>query len=159
MICIVSAPSVYAAIKKRQPSTLPTKNIYLFEYDTRFKVLDPERFGFYDYNNPLEFLPELQNKVHRLLIDPPFLQDDCQTKSAITAKALLNPNKSLKTKTGELQYRLISCTGERMKDIIRKNYPDTRPTTFYPEHANGLSNEFFCYASYEGKNWKFLPDN
>ncbi len=158
VVCVVSAPSVYAAIKKRDPSTLPTKNIYLFEYDKRFKVLDPQRFGFYDYNNPLDILPEIKGKVHRLLIDPPFLQDDCQTKSAQTAHALLHPDRSLKTKTGELQYRLLSCTGERMKDIIRKNYPDARPTTFIPEHANGLSNEFFCYASYEGKNWKFLPE-
>lgn len=120
--------------------------------------MDPERFGFYDYNDPLNFLPQLKNKVNRLLIDPPFLQDDCQTKSAQTAHALLSPDKTSKTKNGELKYRLISCTGERMKDIIRKNYPDARPTTFLPEHANGLSNEFSCYASYEGKNWKWQPE-
>ncbi|KAH3673315.1 hypothetical protein WICMUC_003775 [Wickerhamomyces mucosus] len=154
VICIASAPSVYAAIKKRDQSKLPTKQIYLLEFDKRFAVLAKDKFGFYDYNNPLEVLPGLKGKVNRLLIDPPFLQDDCQIKSSQTAHALLSDDKTSKTKNGVLKYRLISCTGERMKDIIKEVYTDTKPTDFYPEHANGLSNEFFCYASYEGKNWK-----
>ncbi|GMF05303.1 unnamed protein product [Ambrosiozyma monospora] len=37
VICIASAPSVYAAIKKRDPKTLPTTEIYLLEYDKRFE--------------------------------------------------------------------------------------------------------------------------
>jgi hypothetical protein len=43
-----------------------------------------------------------------------------------------------------------------MKSLIEKVYPDSKETTFHPEHKNGLSNEFRCYASYEGKNWKWI---
>lgn len=89
-------------------------------------------------------------------IDPPFLEEQCQQKSSETAKALLIKDKTTKTQSGDLKYKLISCTGERMKDVVKKNYPDTEITDFYPEHKNGLSNEFRCYASFEGKQWNFL---
>ncbi|KAH3901736.1 probable N(6)-adenine-specific DNA methyltransferase-like 1 [Saccharomycodes ludwigii] len=159
VVAIVSAPSVFASIKKKDPATLPTKKIYLFEYDKRFEVLaGKDYFFYYDYFKPLDFNDKLKGKVHRLLIDPPFLTDDCQTKSSITAKALLVSDKAQKTKTGALKYRLVSCTGERMKNVISRAYPDTHITTFHPEHANGLSNEFRCYASFEWAKWKFECD-
>lgn len=158
-ICIVSAPSVFAAIRSRPLNSLPTKKIYLFEFDKRFSVLSGKNnFGFYDYNKPLEFRDDLKGKIDRLLIDPPFLEPECQTKSSISAKALLresSENCKLKTKSGSLKHRLISCTGERMAELMLKTYPNFHITTFYPEHKNGLSNEFRCYADFEGKNWKF----
>lgn len=80
IIAVVSAPSVYAAILKRPKEQIPTKNIYLFEYDTRFELLaGRDHYIFYDYIHPLEFTDQLKGKVNRLLIDPPFLHDNCQT--------------------------------------------------------------------------------
>ncbi|XDT19731.1 putative N6-adenine methyltransferase [Nakaseomyces glabratus] len=156
VIAIVSAPSVYAAIQKRDDSEIPTKHIYLFEYDTRFELLaGKDHFFFYDYNKPLDFDDKLKGKVDRLLIDPPFLNEDCQSKSAQTAKSLLAPKDGSKTSDGLLKHRLISCTGERMAQVIKKAYPDTEITDFYPEHGNGLSNEFRCYANFEWSGWKF----
>ncbi|QLQ79784.1 hypothetical protein HG537_0C04330 [Torulaspora globosa] len=156
VIAIVSAPSVYAAIKRKQDKEIPTKHIYLMEYDRRFELLaGKEHFLFYDYQAPQDFDAKLKGKVNRLIIDPPFLNEDCQTKSAITAKALLAKNDNSKTRNGLLKHRLISCTGERMSDVISKAYPDTKMTTFLPEHANGLSNEFRCYANFEWSGWRF----
>lgn len=81
VIAIVSAPSVYAAIQKKPISEIPTEHIYLFEFDTRFELLaGKDHFVFYDYNKPLEFSDKIKGKVDRLLIDPPFLNEDCQTK-------------------------------------------------------------------------------
>ncbi|KAG7863222.1 hypothetical protein KL939_000541 [Ogataea angusta] len=156
IICIASAPSVYAAIRAREPSELPTKNIYLLEFDRRFEILSGSRyFGYFDYNQPYNVPEHLKGKCHRLLIDPPFLEVECQRKSALAAKTLLHPENNQKTKKGELRYKLITCTGERMADVVTSYYPDVHMTTFYPEHKNGLSNEFRCYASFEGKAWKF----
>ncbi|XKU27844.1 S-adenosylmethionine-dependent lysine methyltransferase [Saccharomyces cerevisiae] len=156
VIAIVSAPSVYAAIQKKPTNEIPTEHIYLFEFDKRFELLaGRDHFFFYDYNKPLDFNDEIKGKVDRLLIDPPFLNEDCQTKSSITAKCLLAPNDNSKTKKGVFKHRLISCTGERMSEVISKVYSDTRITTFLPEHSNGLSNEFRCYANFECSSWKF----
>lgn len=176
VIAIVSAPSVYAAIKRKQDQEIPTKHIYLMEYDRRFELLaGKEHFLFYDYQAPQDFDAKLKGKVDRLIIDPPFLNEDCQNKcmylcpilmitcpslltyklAAITAKALLAKNDNSKTRNGLLKHRFISCTGERMSDVISKAYPDTKMTTFLPEHANGLSNEFRCYANFEWNGWRF----
>lgn len=149
VICIASAPSVYAIMNKRDPSTIPTKHIYLFEFDKRFELLSgKDHFGFYDYNEPSNFREDLKGKVDRLLIDPPFLEAECQLKSSQTAKLLLKDQSS----------KLISCTGERMKENVLKNYPGIKVTDFYPEHKNGLSNEFRCYANFDCSKWKMLKD-
>ncbi len=80
IIAIVSAPSVYAAIKKRQDLKISLDQIYLFEFDKRFQLTAGDKFVFYDYNKPLIFPKELKGRCNRLLIDPPFLSDECQTK-------------------------------------------------------------------------------
>lgn len=155
VIAVVSAPSVYARIKQR--SNLPTDQIYLLEYDTRFKLLAGEDyFSFYDYKQPLQIPQHLKGKCHRIIIDPPYLQTDCQTKCSLTARALLSGDKTSKTENGVLKYKLISCTGERMSKLMSKVYPDSKITTFEPEHKNGLSNEFRCYATFECSRWKFV---
>lgn len=85
VIAIVSAPSVYAALKKKPDGELPTENIYLFEFDKRFELLaGKEHFRFYDFADPLNFDETLKGKVHRLLIDPPFLNEHCQTNCMFT---------------------------------------------------------------------------
>ncbi|KAM9925421.1 hypothetical protein OXX59_003912, partial [Metschnikowia pulcherrima] len=59
------------------------------------------------------------------------------------------------TQSGDKRYKLISSTGERMRDIMKKTYPETRLTSFLPQHKNGLSNEFRCYASFECAYWSY----
>lgn len=151
VIGILSAPSVYAHLKKRKH--WPTKRIYLFEYDDRFKLLAGNYFQFYDYNKPTELPKELKHTFDRVFVDPPFLQEDCQRKEAETAQWLLKTDRSEYSRHGELQHKTIVCTGERMKQVIAKLYPDTLMTDFHPEHSNGLSNEFRCYAT---KDCKYL---
>lgn len=156
VICIASAPSVYAAISKLPKSQIPTQHIYLLEYDKRFELMaGKSHFSFYDYNEPNEIPAHLKNKCHRLLIDPPFLEEECQVKSSQAARNLLAPDNGETTVSGDKRFKLISSTGERMRDIIKKTYPETNLTSFLPEHKNGLSNEFRCYASFECDHWKF----
>ena len=136
VVVIASAPSVYAAIKQFPPEEIPTEHIYLLEFDPRFKVLaGSEHFSVYDYNKPNDIPEKLRNKCHRILIDPPFLEEECQTKSSEAARNLLVKDRSGKTKSGDDKYKLISSTGERMNELVtKKNYPDTKMTDFYPEH-------------------------
>lgn len=155
VICIASAPSVYAAVTRIPKEEVPTKHIYLLEFDKRFQAMAPKHFFFYDFNEP-ENVPEiLRHKCHRLLIDPPFLEELCQIKSAQAARNLLAEDHGKLTKSGDKMFKLVSSTGERMRDVIKKAYPETSLTSFLPEHKNGLSNEFRCYASFEGSYWKY----
>lgn len=146
-IAVVSAPSVYAAIKKM--GKLPTKEIYLLEYDDRFKILAGAYFVHYDFRRPLELPKKLHHAIDRVLVDPPFLSDECQTKAAVSVRWMLR-----KSEDRTDQHRTIVSTGERMASTIAKVYPDTSMTDFFPQHANGLSNEFLCYASFDCEKWK-----
>lgn len=56
--------------------------------------------------------------------------------------------------------RVILCTGERMEALVTKLYRSfgLRTTDWEPAHARGLSNEFYCYASFECDRWKWRTE-
>ncbi|KAK1584758.1 putative N6-adenine methyltransferase-domain-containing protein [Colletotrichum navitas] len=149
-IGIVSAPSVFIALRnlmnERDPS-LGRPKVALLEYDTRFNVF-PE-FVFYNFQSPFKLPAELKGNVDRVICDPPFLSDDCQTKAAMTVRWLMKPNAI------NSESRVIVSTGERMATVVNKVYKalGVRTVTYEPTHARGLSNEFYCYANFECKDW------
>lgn len=61
--------------------------VKLFEYDKRFSVYGSD-FVFYDYNEPMKFDEELINSFDLVVVDPPFLSEECLTKSLQTTKSL-----------------------------------------------------------------------
>ncbi|CAG8972889.1 hypothetical protein HYALB_00001309 [Hymenoscyphus albidus] len=169
-IAAVSAPSVFIQLKNQlNQSPLPPSErpkIWLLEYDKRFKVFANE-FVYYDFNNPLKLPPTMKSTITRFIIDPPFLNEDCQTKAAQSvsylSKSWSSPAPSPSTSTStfpETRPKIIVCTGERMQPLIHKIYAPVgiRTTTFLPVHDKGLSNEFFCYSNSEGEAWKFRSE-
>lgn len=153
-IAVVSAPSVYVALRnilaEEEASVRP--QLCLLEFDRRFEVVGAD-FEFFDFKQPLRLPAELKGKFDRIIADPPFLNDDCQTKTALTVRYLAKEWSS----DSDLGLRFISCTGERMASTIHRLYArvGAKTTTFEPEHSNGLSNEFRCYANFECEDWKW----
>lgn len=129
--------------------------IRLLEYDARFNVFK-EEFALYDFAHPLRLPQELKGRFDRIVVDPPFLSQDCQTKAALTVRWLAKGWGESTGQGGE-GLRLISCTGERMGELILRLYggAGVRNTDFKVEHAKGLSNEFRCYANFENEDWRF----
>ncbi|KAK5172898.1 Protein-lysine N-methyltransferase efm5 [Saxophila tyrrhenica] len=148
-IAVVSAPSVYIQLREiLSESDVKIKpKLCLLEFDNRFDVVGTD-FLFYDFQHPLRLPPELKAKFDRIICDPPFLSEDCQSKTALTVRYL-----SRTWASGTL--KLISCTGERMESLMAKLYGKIGmlTTTFEPQHSKGLSNEFFCYANFECNDW------
>lgn len=60
---------------------------------------------------------------------------------------------------GSDNVRLIVCTGSQVQSLVEKLYRQTgmRTTTFDVQHMNGLSNEFICQTSFEGRNLEWEP--
>jgi hypothetical protein len=54
--------------------------IKLLEFDERFAVF--KEFEQYDFQNPIKLPPELKASFDRIIVDPPFLSQDCQTKGS-----------------------------------------------------------------------------
>ncbi|KAG5949917.1 hypothetical protein E4U53_005635 [Claviceps sorghi] len=92
----------------------------------------------------------MKGSLDRVICDPPFLNEDCQTKAALTVRWLLKSDNSTSTLP-----RVIVCTGERMEHVVTKLYRslEVRTTNYEPKHARGLSNEFYCYANFDCSAW------
>jgi hypothetical protein len=153
-IAVVSAPSVYVQLRnilsEREAYLRP--RICLLEYDKRFEVVGRD-FVFYDYQLPLRLPHEMKGAFDRIICDPPFLSDDCQAKTALTARYLAKEWAPASASSGGI--RFVTCTGERMEPLIAKLYGGigVKTTTFEPAHSKGLSNEFRCYANFECDDW------
>lgn len=92
----------------------------------------------------------MKGSVDRLIIDPPFLSDDCQTKMALTVRWMARP--------AAADVRVIVSTGERMEGLVTKLYRGFGIKTTDYEPAQGLSNEFFTYANFDSEAWSWRPD-
>jgi hypothetical protein len=138
---VLCAPSVYPDLVKRA-----AKDAWLFEYDTRFKLLAHDKFVKYDYNQPFQLPQELKGTFDGLIIDPPFLQDDCEIKAASTARWL-----------GKPECRFIVCSGAKMRDLLLRLY-NAEESQFQVAHSGGrLSNDFVCLLNYKSTNPAFAP--
>ncbi|KAI5797546.1 putative N6-adenine methyltransferase-domain-containing protein [Peziza echinospora] len=161
-IAIVSAPSVFAHLLNLQSKGLIPPHIHpiLLEHDPRFHIFNPPphsplppRFHMYDFNTPLLLPPHLQHTFDAVLVDPPFLSEDCQTGAAVTVRWLL------KKEEGEgAAGRVVVCTGERVARVVERLYgrEGVRETDFEVVHENNLSNPFRCLANYEGGRWRWV---
>ncbi|KAH7085454.1 putative N6-adenine methyltransferase-domain-containing protein [Paraphoma chrysanthemicola] len=150
-IAVVSAPSAFIQLKNLMKSGEYDcrPEIKLLEYDERFAVF--KEFARYDFEKAIQLPAEMKGSFDRIICDPPFLSEDCQTKAALTVRWLA------KSWTPE-SLRLIVCTGERMESLVTtKLYGKvgTKTTDYEIMHAKGLSNEFRCYANFECERWKW----
>ncbi|KAJ3082655.1 EEF1A lysine methyltransferase 1 [Quaeritorhiza haematococci] len=144
----------------------PNRKITLLEYDKRFDVFG-RSYVFFDYSDPPETLNELngtrplKHQFDVVVADPPFLSEECLTKTAKTVRWLLKKGGDGTTADGQENGagRIIFCTGAVMRPLVRREL-GARLTAFQPRHKGRLSNEFACYTSYvssdEGFRW--VPD-
>lgn len=157
-IAVISAPSVYIQLRNMlvEIEEKSRPRLCLLEFDQRFEVLGSD-FVHYDYQHPLRVPAELKSKFDRIICDPPFLSEDCQTKTALTVRYLAKSWGTLSDGNVHEGVRMLSCTGERMQPLITKLYSSigVRATTFQPEHSKGLSNEFSSYANFECDDWQW----
>ncbi|KAG0264822.1 EEF1A lysine methyltransferase 1 [Actinomortierella ambigua] len=147
VIACISAPTAYVKLMSLKPHN--KANTYLFEYDTRFGVYG-KQFIHYDYSNPTQFrlADKLKGKVDYIVVDPPFLSDECCDKTLSTVRNLLNPNGG----------KVLMCTGFVMRSRVLDNI-GAKMTTFHPKHKGGLSNEFRSYTNYESKHMPWSTED
>jgi hypothetical protein len=132
-VACVSAPTLYRALKKLDKPNLKVK---VFEYDNRFASFGPD-FQFYDYKSPLDIDRGLREQFDLVFADPPFLSEECLTKTAVTMKFLAKE-----------PHRLVLCSGEVMAGLAARLL-DLRICSFLPEHENNLANQFRCFANFD----------
>lgn len=131
-IACVSAPSVYQKLRELHREDITA---YIFEYDRRFAVYG-EEFVFYDYNNPLDLpgrIPEHSFDI--VVVDPPYLSEECLRKTSETVRFLTRG-------------KILLCTGAVMEEQAAQLL-GVKVCKFIPEHSRNLANEFRCYVNYD----------
>jgi len=61
--------------------------IVCLEFDRRFSCFE-DNFIFYDYNEPVALPDELKESFDLVVVDPPFLSEECLQKTAQTVHYL-----------------------------------------------------------------------
>jgi len=130
-VACLSSPTLYRHLRKVRP---PGLQLTLLEYDQRFSVFGDE-FVLYDYRAPLEVPAELRGQCDLVVADPPFLSEECLTKTALTVRLLSKQH-------------VLLCTGAQMGELAGRLL-GVRECQFRPRHSNNLANEFRCFASYD----------
>ena len=128
----LSSPSVYLALRKMNPEA----TCVVFEFDKRFNAFGDD-FVFYDFNNPVDIDSKWKSKFDVLVVDPPFLSDECWSKVSQTVRWLTHDSS-----------KLIICTGKVMASKIKQELGCIE-TKFKPQHTNGLQNEFWCFSNFD----------
>nr|QCB92128.1 DNA N6-adenine methyltransferase [Ixodes ricinus] len=128
IVCI-SCPTLYRKLKELECHN----EVALLEFDKRFECYGDE-FIFYDYNDPLGFEERWKGTCDVVVLDPPFLSEECLAKVSQTVK-FLNPK------------FIILCTGAVMEPYAQ-SLLGLRPCKFKPTHTRKLGNEFKCFANY-----------
>ncbi|MCP9258159.1 Protein-lysine N-methyltransferase N6AMT2 [Dirofilaria immitis] len=100
-IACISCPTLLDYLLKEKCVINGHVTVTLFEYDRRFEKKFFNEFVPYDYRKPLE-IPELyRNAFDLIVIDPPFLSDECLIKVSQTVRLL----------SCESSTKLLICTG------------------------------------------------
>ncbi|XP_012263575.2 EEF1A lysine methyltransferase 1 [Athalia rosae] len=128
-IALISCPTLYNEMKNQADG----RQVTLFEYDQRFAIFESD-FIPYDYKSPLSIPRELANSFDLVVADPPFLSEECLTKTAVTMKFL--SKKKIVLSTGAIMMELA----ERLLGVTKCN--------FEPHHKNNLANEFCCFSNF-----------
>ncbi|CAK9814808.1 EEF1A lysine methyltransferase 1 [Anthophora quadrimaculata] len=129
-IALISCPTLYGKLKKNGGK----RQVTLFEYDKRFQVYGDD-FVPYNYKFPLNVPRDMANSYDLVVTDPPFLSDECLTKTALTIKFLVKKN-------------IVLCTGGVMGELAGRLL-DVQICNFVPRHRNNLANEFYCYSNFD----------
>lgn len=105
----------------------------LFEYDSRFSIFGGD-FVQYDYKFPLDVPRDMSSQFDLVIADPPFISDECLTKTAVTIKFLTKKN-------------IVLCTGE----IIYFCY-----FSFFVIYSIVCENDntLFCMQGLLWRNWQ-----
>ena len=126
----LSSPSLYFSLKNEE---LKAKS-KVFEFDKQWEK-DPG-FVFYDYNKPEQVSIMLFGQFDMVVIDPPFITEECWRNYTETARLLLAPGGKL------------ICTTIVENEGIMCDLLGCRPTKFRPSIPN-LVYQYNTYTSYQ----------
>lgn len=133
-IALLCCPSLYPTIRKSHTNGI----VHLFEYDKRFGVGNAD-YIYFDYRQAAtddSYLDQFKNYFDIILMDPPYLSEECISNIAITVNKIKKP-----------MAKIILCSGDVINDWAEQ-YLNVKKCAYQPQHERNLANEFCSYANF-----------
>lgn len=133
-IALLSCPSLYKSVRSIHPKGV----VRLFEFDKRFAAIggDFQHYNYSDIANNADYLNEYANTFDILVVDPPFISEECVRNTAAIVTKLKTDNASV-----------ILCTGQMVAPYV-ETFLQLKQYEYRPEHERNLANEFATYANF-----------
>ncbi|KAG5676624.1 hypothetical protein PVAND_006444 [Polypedilum vanderplanki] len=130
-VALLSCPSLFETINSI------ADNVRLFEFDERFQKYG-KNFVHYDYNlgNDENYLKEYKKTFDLIILDPPFLSEECLRKSFQIVNRIKKDDCKIILNTGIVQKTLAKELG-------------LEKSSYKPQHKNNLGNEFASFANFD----------
>lgn len=130
-ISLMSCPSLYETISSI------ADNVKIFEFDEKFSKYG-KAFVHYDYNlgDDGEYLKDFHGCFDLIILDPPFLSEECLKKSLMIVNRL-KKEKSL----------IVLNTGSIQRDLAKQH--GLNESKFKPQHKNNLANDFSTFSNFD----------
>lgn len=125
----MSTPSLFFSLSPEERS-----ESVVLDYDRQWE--GEQGFYFYDFNEPEAIPEDIQGGFDMVIIDPPFVQEDCWQKYAVSANLLLR-------KGGKILLTTILERAEILKKLL-----GVHPNVFRPSIPN-LIYQYHVYTNYE----------
>lgn len=134
-VALLSCPSLYDQIRAVNAAGV----VNLFEFDERFVAYGSDYVHF-DYNHATtaDYLQEFNGLYDLIVVDPPFLAEECIEKMSHIVRRLCKPD------TG----KVILCSGQVVAEWAQR-FMGLQRCAFHPEHERNLGNEFASYANFD----------
>ena len=135
-VACISCPTLYFQLHqmKMEDNNLANVDLKLFEFDSRFSIL--QDFLFYDYRTPLLACKNFKKASFDLVVaDPPFLSQECLEKISQTILFLAKD-------------KIILNTGLVVENIVTKYLCLKKCSHFTPRHQSNLGNKFACFTNF-----------
>ncbi|ETV65252.1 hypothetical protein H257_17972 [Aphanomyces astaci] len=148
-IAFLSTPAAYKALKKLEPER---KNVYIFEYDHRFGQKYGDEFVFYDYNAPLDVDAKFHNFFDYVLVEPPYLTEQCMKGFGETMKLI--SREVVPTDHGKkvMITPNVFINSGALKEAMADELGLT-PSGFVPTFESKLSNRLTTYVNYSSERF------
>jgi hypothetical protein len=140
-IAFLSCPSAFKAALSLNALRLHPADLWLFEFDARLgKSMAGDKFVLYDFQqDDAAQIPMASHHVFDLvMVDPPYLNQDCLGRFLETARLIGTPQK-----------KLIVSTGAVMEDFLSRCDEGLYLVRDRPRHASKLGNEFCTWTSFD----------
>jgi hypothetical protein len=150
-IAFISTPSLFFSLSEEE-----RKECVVLDYDKQWET--EHGFHFYDFNDPEGVADSLKGQFDLVVIDPPFIQEECWRQYGVTSNLLLRkpPAQASENETEFLGGRAVLTTIIENEDLLFELF-NAKPNVFRPSIPN-LVYQYHIFTNFNAPDLSMMND-